>query len=250
METLGDKSYSIYLVHMPLIYLIDQNFFIDTVPGSFKNYLRICCDLLGTLAFGLLMYYKIENRYRNRFQRKSPIKILAILSFFPGVSILICVLVFTTLLPDYGNNRDLLGIRGDSAAKKQDCINSGLIIDKCTWHQSGQGRVLLVGDSQAWSYSDGVLAATKQLNLGLTISSMDHCLFIGNPNSFLIDSKLPTCSKWQVDVLNYLKETKPDVVIIANRGDGWIKPGFGEPIDSKGRIVIDSDLLLAEYKKT
>lgn len=101
LEWLGDRSYSIYLVHMPLLYLAKYSPM--TQIGSGEN--RIIQSIIAVFAsilIGALSYSKIENRYRNKGKKEfnvssgiskpfisafiGPLTILLLLSGFSGTS--------------------------------------------------------------------------------------------------------------------------------------------------------------------
>ena len=65
LEWLGDRSYSIYLVHMPLLYLAKYS--PVTQMGSGENrIIQSAVAVVASILLGALSYSKIENRYRNR----------------------------------------------------------------------------------------------------------------------------------------------------------------------------------------
>jgi peptidoglycan/LPS O-acetylase OafA/YrhL len=64
-EWLGDRSYSIYLVHMPLVYI--AKFSPMTQIGSGENrIIQSAIAVVASILLGALSYSKIENKYRNR----------------------------------------------------------------------------------------------------------------------------------------------------------------------------------------
>ena len=63
-EWLGDRSYSIYLVHMPLVYIAKFSPF--TQIGSGENrIIQSAIAVVASIMLGALSYSKIENRFRN-----------------------------------------------------------------------------------------------------------------------------------------------------------------------------------------
>lgn len=249
IEWFGDRSYSIYLVHMPIIYLIKTFWFSDVTQGTVENFQRIFLSFFIVVIIAIALYNLVEKKYRSTLQLLSMKQIIFRTSFFPIVSTVTCTVIFGQLLPGYGHNTDLLGKREISQAESRGCVNTGLTPRQCTWNSDGIGDIFLVGDSQAWSYSDGVIEAAKKSNNRVIVSSMDHCPFIGTRLSFLLDSEKSTCSNWQADTLKYILKSKPSLLILANRGDGWIKPGFANFVDSQGNAILDSNSLFGEYER-
>ncbi len=101
LSWVGDRSYSIYLVHMPLLYVAKYS--PVTQIGNGEN--RIVQSTIGVLAsilLGALSYSKIENKYRNKGKKGStlssgilkafvfvfigPLTIFLLLSGFLGTS--------------------------------------------------------------------------------------------------------------------------------------------------------------------
>ena len=63
-EWLGNRSYSIYLVHMPVIYIIDRLFkrFINVAENEL---IQSIISFVVLIFLGALSYSKIENRFRS-----------------------------------------------------------------------------------------------------------------------------------------------------------------------------------------
>ena len=65
LEWLGDRSYSIYLIHMPLLYLAKYS--PVTQIGNGENLIvQSTIAVVASVLLGALSYSKIENRYRDR----------------------------------------------------------------------------------------------------------------------------------------------------------------------------------------
>jgi hypothetical protein len=97
----GDRSYSIYLVHMPLLYLAKYS--PVTQIGSGENpIIQSGIAVIASIVLGALSFSKIENRYRNKGKKESiefsgilkvsisvfigPLTIFLLLSGLPGTS--------------------------------------------------------------------------------------------------------------------------------------------------------------------
>jgi peptidoglycan/LPS O-acetylase OafA/YrhL len=100
-EWVGDRSYSIYLVHMPLLYLAKHS--PATQIGSSENrIIQSTIAIVASILLGALSYSKIENRYRDKGKKGStissgtlkvfasvfigPLTIFLLLSGFSGTS--------------------------------------------------------------------------------------------------------------------------------------------------------------------
>jgi peptidoglycan/LPS O-acetylase OafA/YrhL len=101
LEWLGDRSYSIYLVHMPLIYIAKYS--PVTQMGSGENrIIQSTIAVVASILLGSLSFSKIENRFRNNSNKGStassgilkvfvsvfigPLTIFLLLSGFLGTS--------------------------------------------------------------------------------------------------------------------------------------------------------------------
>ena len=97
----GDRSYSIYLVHMPLLYLAKYS--PATQIGSGENpIIQSTIGVVASVLLGALSFSKIENRYRNKGKKGptvssgilkvsisvfiGPLTIFLLLSGFSGIS--------------------------------------------------------------------------------------------------------------------------------------------------------------------
>ena len=63
-EWLGNRSYSIYLVHMPVIYIIDL-LFKRFISADENVFIQSIISIAALLFLGALSYSKIENRFRS-----------------------------------------------------------------------------------------------------------------------------------------------------------------------------------------
>ena len=101
LEWVGDRSYSIYLVHMPLLYLASHSPTIQ-IGSSENRIIQSTIAVVASILLGALSYSKIENRYRNKGKKVStissstlrvfasvfigPLTIFLLLSGFAGTS--------------------------------------------------------------------------------------------------------------------------------------------------------------------
>ena len=102
LEWLGDRSYSIYLVHMPLLYLAKYSP-VTQIGSSENRIIQSTIAAFASILLGAVSYSKIENRHRNKGKKGStvssgilkvfvsafigPLTIFLLLSGFSGTSI-------------------------------------------------------------------------------------------------------------------------------------------------------------------
>ena len=98
------------------------------------------------------------------------------------------------------------------------CHDQAIDPSRCTWPPgtSSAPDVFLLGDSQALSLSDGVIAADAAARLSTFVSSRSQCPFIA-PGYVRFDYPTSGCGEWQQEALSAALEARPSVVVIANR---------------------------------
>jgi hypothetical protein len=121
-----------------------------------------------------------------------------------------------------------------------ECTDKPLNLEKCTWGQKSEnGKILLIGDSQAFAATEGVVAAGEKLGMRTVVSSRSGC-----PMSTLNSTgdKPIDCPSWQRDILEYALNSRPAVVVIANRSLGYTN------LNKEWRTIIDSDGKVADSR--
>ena len=211
---IGDRSYSIYLVHMPLIYLCSYSFLFSNMNSFFK----ISISLIATLIFGAVLYSKVELKFRNSLKdlpsKAQTIKrrIIIILLFLSSAFIFI----FMNLGVDnkyfgFDRNIDLQPYAGYLDPKCERDIAVGPI---CIYSTPGAKRMLLlIGDSHAGHISQVVLDAAKEngWNVAIRTSGACHIVFTFKENNFQNDS----CLQRNLDLLDWTKKNSPDLIIVS-----------------------------------
>jgi len=97
--------------------------------------------------------------------------------------------------------------------------------EECTVEQSSSLRILLIGDSQAGSMIDGVIAVAQQLGASYRLAYGNSCPVHPRPNE-----TRSSCDEIQSGFQQLVEEFQPSVVVVANASDLYVtRGGFGKP---------------------
>jgi hypothetical protein len=98
--------------------------------------------------------------------------------------------------------------------------------------------VLVLGDSQAAMIWPAVVEASSRLGYSTRYVHKLGCPFLAAVKR---EGQKTECQEWQRDATAYAKNLKPDIVLIANRKDGFITPGFAEAAAERAGIVAGTE---------
>ncbi len=218
---LGNRSYSIYLLHMPLIYLAKHSQFLEIKHFS-GRILQTVIAIALSVGIGAIFYSKVENRFRVRGDTSTltntDIKSFLGLFFF-------CIILFLSLI--FAPYRSLLGDLKIPQTKveapwnfDEDCLvlDSGeqQRTDFCRYLSSPEDKsVLLFGDSHAASYSKLFSELSSEIGFNLFISTKSDCQF-----NLREDSSLATrdeCLQNNLILRDEINSGRFDVIFYAQR---------------------------------
>ena len=207
LEHIGNISYSLYLVHWPVIAIL--LFYFEKI-----NYLLSISIFILSLIMAKFLTDNLENpvRFKQGYLKSKkfwlsillPILVLCVLAFNQGFSItqkseLSEITVATPAV--YSNGCD----SGASIPKKTGCDFGDL---------NSKNLVMLVGDSHAAQWLPGFEKASLIRGFKLRVATKSGC-----PALLITIGDITTNSKcrlWQKNVLQYINESKPDIVVISN----------------------------------
>lgn len=202
LKWIGDRSYSIYLIHWPLI------IFVGVIDSSLVSRIFIC---VSTIVMGHLSYIYVENKFRVKSTKiKFFDKYRTYLAWGTFLPTLVLSFIFYS-----GNQKgwNTDWALGSHSGIQRNCDVPPFKPDTCTWsNKNWDDTVLVVGDSQAWAISDGVIDAGFKTNKRVILGSYNNCPFVGS----LEFSDASHCKTWQFDLLHWIREYKPEFVVIAN----------------------------------
>jgi peptidoglycan/LPS O-acetylase OafA/YrhL len=215
LEWIGDRSYSIYLVHMPLLYFAKYSPVTQIGDGE-NRILESTIAGFASILLGALSYSKIENKYRNEGKQD----FLSLKNFV--VALLLALTIPLTLLTgiDVGVRSQYWGI--DRSIPKPtyaveldgECLRDSENGPPCIYANAGASKtVLLLGDSHAGHISQAVVDAAKSANWNAVIWAHSGC-----PVQFQrsIKGKVPdNCLSINIQMKKWVLGNKPDAIIVS-----------------------------------
>lgn len=229
LNWVGDRSYSIYLFHWPI--LVFGNIFSD----SFSTRIVLLALTILVAHFSFILW---ENRFRAKnteTQSRSKKQTSLVLSM-----LIPCLLM--SLIFYHGNQSGWSTdwALGSHSGIQLDCDVPPFKPEICTWGNSeASDRILVVGDSQSWAVADGVIEAGARVDKRVILASHNNCPFV-----FAIDfGPSNYCQGWQQSIIEWIDLNKPEWVIVANAEyggelNGKIALQVVESIRKKGAQVI------------
>jgi peptidoglycan/LPS O-acetylase OafA/YrhL len=252
LEWVGDRSYSIYLIHMPLLYLAKYS---PGLGSGLPQKLLVLIMIFMIFFLGHLQFELVEKRFRITGGKMNPVPARSIMRpaiGFIGIPILLFSIILASVQMDY---RPILknfvtNAKVDShLLARAGCVDMVFNPSKCSWNvNQSKGRVLLVGDSQAYAAADGVRLAANKLQLNFLGVSASGCPFLQIDTT---GDKPINCLNFQTSILEYIESAKPEYVIIANRTTGYLDPsaGWRTFLNSEGKPAKDATEASEIYSK-
>ena len=244
---LGDISYSLYLLHWPLLVAIKKKF------GSDDRFVLLAISL--SIFLSIVMYHFVENPFRKQSWDNGRISALALalLVSVPVILVRASTIFETqietseTAVPSQTNEDEIRRVRHS--------LGSNLCLDV---HKQGLPKdttqcvegldeslpiVFLLGDSHAYSVSEGVIASAKRNGFRVMTWSRSGC-------PFLVTSSINRLCNGNRDfLLSAIQLEKPKAVIIVNGINHYFDGARDEsfvPRGSKARI----NAVVASYGET
>jgi peptidoglycan/LPS O-acetylase OafA/YrhL len=259
---LGDRSYSIYLVHMPLIYIAQYQLVYQSNP-NLKTVQTIAAMILSVLI-GSLSYEKIEQRYRRYFHdentggykprtqivsqgKKIKGGIRASNRFFAKSTIFIVSMSMLVVM-DKGSQVNYWGL--DRTTERPppasmfdpNCVRDSEFGNPCIYEYNGADRtVLLIGDSHSAALSQAVVDAAQNAKWNSIIWVQSGCRFQIRPH---VNNKLTNCIKQNELKKDYIQSNLPDLVIVAQFIDN--SANLGQLQNSLATLRSSSEVLVIE----
>jgi len=180
---LGDRSYSIYLFHMPIIYLAKYSHFFS-IPSRSDFYLQEIVAVIMSLIVGSLSFTLVENRFRPRYSKRvrNRIEKNSVLAFIALPTVLLSALF---LVSASGLFRDP-NLPVPNKTSPWDWDTKCRIVQgdynpdttPCAYTVNTPDRsILLFGDSHAAVLSKSFVALARKENVNLYVLTYAGCPF-------------------------------------------------------------------------
>ncbi len=161
LEWIGNRSYSIYLVHMPLLYLAKYSPLMQ-IGTSENRIIQSLMAVVTSILLGSLSYSKIENKYRNRGKADSAesngtSKVFFSVFVAPLIMFLMLIGIAGTTYASMENDRFDNGICKFWTPNLDDSFHSRFL--NC-YSKFGPATVV-IGDSHAMNIYNSLFLKTK-----------------------------------------------------------------------------------------
>lgn len=208
LQWIGDRSYSWYLWHWPIIVMTALLFSSDPVVLGIAA--------AASLIPAMLSFRWVETPFRRRpsTHRFGTTVLAATCIAVPGAAAL--GLGFGASI-GWGQEWAL----GSHQVMRNGCDTGQIATQRCSWNtQDSEGTVMLIGDSQAWSIGDSVIAAAAEFKYG-TLTAVRNGCSLSRRNELS-----STCADHNEELHNAVQRIKPEIVVIAQNSLGYVsEPG-------------------------
>ena len=245
---IGDRSYSIYLYHLPVLFVFKTN---STTANS--QYILFTAAILVILFVSNFSYKYIELTHRAP-ESNSPskqkiyfkhIKLIST-SYLVPVSGILLVLISNNVFPTQSNFS--LNFRNNYAASEFSNCELGQITEPCTLLDNFSTRNwLLLGDSHAGAIQGVLSEIAVQSKSNLIV--WNKCRFFDPKISLELNSLFP---KWCIDSntkrIEYIKRIEPSLIFIAYqngpvaKGDNKMSQNLWQDVFAKTLISINNNV--------
>ena len=241
---IGDRSYSIYLFHLPILYVCKTSP-VTKIDGIENVFLQIILGIATSIILGSYSYSKIENKFRFHFFQDSIQKFNA---FFIFVMYILCFVLLFALdrfsiyeLSHFNKEMNISGNPWDLDNKCVRMTNNG---PPCEYFTSNSPKkVLLIGDSHAAQYSESLVNAANLSSMGAVIWTQAGC-----PVQFVKEKseQFPiSCLEMNLEKKKWIIENRPEAIIVSY----YMGPSYDQKLLLQALVEIrpyTSQILLIE----
>ena len=222
---IGNRAYSVYLVHMPIVYLMSTSPYLDSNSPRVQSFL-LFAGLAITFLLAEVLFRNVETRFRlNGQSEKNSLRNRNIF-LFGAAGFLFGVVSFTVL----GGSNSYFGLQKNlphvdvAWAMDPDCARmTAWDGPPCSYPvDGGKKTLLLIGDSHAAQLSEVVLAAGHAENWNVVIWTMPGCAVVFVKTTSQISND---CLTHNLRMLSWINLQKPNLVIISQYNGAFLPQG-------------------------
>ena len=212
---LGDRSYSIYLIHMPILYIVRYSQIIPR-EGYFSRNLALLLGMLLSVLVGAHSYKRLESRFRLSKYRNSEVHkltLLRIASAYLGLICLYLIMLVGSSNAYFGLDRNIQRPAYAGYLDK-DCARDSELGPPCVYKTNGaRNTVLLIGDSHAGHISQALIDSAKGKGWNAIVWVHDGCKIqlVANEKEKVSEN----CAMMNRRLLTWLDTAKPDLILVS-----------------------------------
>jgi len=212
-EWLGNRSYSIYLIHMPILYLARYSP-LTAVGNDKSRFMQSVFGFIISIVLGSICFSLIENRFRGLgktklIRKKLMLNTVLLSTFLPFLLYFFMYLGISNQYWGLNKNEPQPAYAGflDS-----NCERDTLYGPPCEYfHGDSVNTVVLIGDSHAGMISQAFVNAAKENSLNAIVWTHSSCRFQLVPDRDLSSS----CVKINKDIINFVSTYKPTAIVLS-----------------------------------
>jgi peptidoglycan/LPS O-acetylase OafA/YrhL len=211
LEKIGNRSYVIYLVHLPVIYVV-SSIILKDIKINFM--VRQIVIVIITAVVSEIIHKKIEQKYRKfGTNKKNIIEIKVIVKFFLIPACLAWIIIIGGQNSYWGLNKNEVKPPYAGYADSN-CERDSYNGPPCVYSErKSASKVLLIGDSHAGHFSQAVVDSALKANLDAIIWTHSGCRFQTSKSSNY--EVHPNCIQVNREIVAYIKNQRPEIVILS-----------------------------------
>ena len=213
---LGDRSYSIYLVHMPLMYLAKYSKAFS-LGNDDHRIIQSVMAVIFSIFLGAISYSKVEQYYRKndvKDSRNAIKKTLTLGSLFLMATSLLAVMYLGPNNRYFGLDRNI-PVPQYAGYLDAKCERDSETGPPCVYPQENASRkVLLIGDSHAGHISQAVVEVAKNQNWDAIIWTRSSCP-VQFSRSDARNDPSDNCLKMNHKMYKWVIRNKPNLIIVS-----------------------------------
>jgi len=229
LQWIGDRSYSIYLIHLPLIYLLLESPYVSNLPDPLRIALILIVIVL-ILVGGDWMFRNIEERFRISLnsgdEKPKSHKVRKVAAVFQFAPLLLSAAVLFSVAQGFFGLVAQSSVSHEGDTFQKYCVRESFVRQfPCRFKGPATGKsILLLGDSHASQYS---------IDIWKIATSKGYEVYFGGDFGGPIDTS---------KVISLAREIKPQKIIFSKY---WRSEGAG-----LGVTVSETILELKKYSQT